>query len=180
MPFLAADRFNGATAFRRWKFLTPPPPPHPEASFNGATAFRRWKSINRLLQDGELISSFNGATAFRRWKSDTVQWNPPNVQLLQWGHRLSAMEIRPSRSAWASPGCSFNGATAFRRWKSRMGMDAMASLRKLQWGHRLSAMEIELQDVDYSTPFWLQWGHRLSAMEIAICSYIRLTLSVTV
>ena len=45
--------------------------------------------------------------------------------MLQWGHRLSAMETR------------FNGATAFRRWKRVR----LCLTRLLQWGHRLSAME---------------------------------------
>ena len=40
------------------------------------------------------------------------------VWLLQWGHRLSAMEITPGPlPPPACPPC-FNGATAFRRWRS--------------------------------------------------------------
>ncbi len=83
--------FNGATAFRRWKGLPGPPAPHREEGFNGATAFRRWKaSIKPLVRATEI--------------------------LLQWGHRLSAMEILIT-CLMASCGTV------------------------LQWGHRLSAME---------------------------------------
>ena len=90
---------------------------------------------------GTLTSSFNGATAFRRWRWHSRFWaGDPDIKL-QWGHRLSAMEItvgwpgvpfedtlqwghrlsameRPRSTRWPTYGAtSFNGATAFRRWK---------------------------------------------------------------
>ena len=61
------------------------------AGFNGATAFRRWKGQghNRLAS---VLLRFNGATAFRRWKAGQFQGSLNVSSLLQWGHRLSAME----------------------------------------------------------------------------------------
>ena len=42
-------------------------PAMPRTRFNGATAFRRWKVA--MSGDGAVaVASFNGATAFRRWK----------------------------------------------------------------------------------------------------------------
>ena len=62
----------------------------------------------------------------------------PNV--LQWGHRLSAMErYRPDGTPYTDT--------------------------ELQWGHRLSAMERYRPDGTPYTDTELQWGHRLSAME---------------
>ena len=113
--------FNGATAFRRWKLTAPTTGTTPSlSSFNGATAFRRWKLESGRrgeLPDcspsmgpppfgdgnhrppsspGRRLLPFNGATAFRRWKPRAVQWDAVFVAVLQWGHRLSAMETAPS------------------------------------------------------------------------------------
>ena len=109
---------------------------------------------------------FNGATAFRRWRSVRFHRAAVVDRQLQWGHRLSAMEIRPlspgrrgrqaasmgpppfgdgDPSAFTGPPWStgsFNGATAFRRWRSVRFHRAAVVDRQLQWGHRLSAMEI--------------------------------------
>ena len=66
---------------------------------------------------------------------------PPFRATLQWGHRLSAMEMSSmsaSTSVWAL----------------------------LQWGHRLSAMEIINSPQNNDVAYELQWGHRLSAMEM--------------
>ena len=61
-------------------------------SFNGATAFRRWKQL-KWLRHGRLFGrTFNGATAFRRWKLGLNPFTKPFLYILQWGHRLSAME----------------------------------------------------------------------------------------
>ena len=38
--------------------------------------------------------SFNGATAFQRWKRDIVYVTDIDTYILQWGHRLSAMETQ--------------------------------------------------------------------------------------
>ena len=61
--------------------------------------------------------------------------------LLQWGHRLSAMERA-----------------------EQVVEDAREVV--LQWGHRLSAMERTVTNSKIvSMDAQLQWGHRLSAME---------------
>ena len=94
----------------------------PASSFNGATAFRRWKS--ERWKCGKFASvlqaCFNGATAFRRWKSGGTMRLWGTMYAIQWGHRLSAMEIRIGLSAGVRDQIStcFNGATAFRRWRS--------------------------------------------------------------
>ena len=62
-----ATGFNGATAFRRWKFGLDEVGECWHGGFNGATAFRRWKSVS-TGSPGQLEVGFNGATAFRRWK----------------------------------------------------------------------------------------------------------------
>ena len=62
------------------------------------------------------------------------------LPMLQWGHRLSAMETSVS-SSMPNP------------------------TSPLQWGHRLSAMETMYKDVQWCGWAELQWGHRLSAME---------------
>ena len=80
-------------------------------------------------------SPFSDGNVLMKEASSAPNW-------LQWGHRLSAMEI------------SVN-----------MGTDR--GVRWLQWGHRLSAMEICLLQLCLSAyPERFQWGHRLSAMEI--------------
>ena len=60
---------------------------------------------------------FNGATAFRRWKLWLAEVSPIMAYMLQWSHRLSAME-------------TFEG-----------GLDMSPQYCLLQWSHRLSAME---------------------------------------
>ena len=183
-------RFNGATAFRRWKGQPAPGNSRTPRCFNGATAFRRWKVVGTKKERVLPVASFNGATAFRRWKDELVhtrvltvyslQWGhrlsamesaPPMIAAtiqprLQWGHRLSAMESRQTsgRAHWR--GSSFNGATAFRRWKGLAGLGDTLYVNELQWGHRLSAMEREtVVGGQVSWDDALQWGHRLSAME---------------
>ena len=133
--------FNGATAFRRWKRTRSARCRAGCPSFNGATAFRRWKRGVRETRLAAAGVAFNGATAFRRWKlsstrSKTIRDITPSMGpppfgdgnkhgitasdfvslILQWGHRLSAMETLL---------CSIRHREA----------------TSLQWGHRLSAME---------------------------------------
>ena len=124
--------FNGATAFRQWKHQGRPGTKPRTRRFNGATAFRQWKlyqadAIGHRLSAWKLghCQSFNGATAFRQWKRPafphvgTISMGPPGIGVLQWGHRLSAVETLawevPCRTALPMEG--FNGATAFRQWK---------------------------------------------------------------
>ena len=133
-------------------------------SFNGATAFRRWKP-HGSPRTPPRCRTFNGATAFRRWKPLTVSSSWMCVTILQWGHRLSAMET--CLCVHPTPMCrpAFNGATAFRRWKPGVLDSIPTQYEHLQWGHRLSAMEtIWINGVSYAGVS-LQWGHRLSAME---------------
>ena len=135
-------RFNGAIAFQRWKWEHHVGGGPHRRRFNGAIAFQRWKclSVRRKLRHDH---RFNGAIAFQRWKSSKClpTSRAATGVLLQWGHRLSAMEIvvpRPGRTGvgQASMGPSpfsdgnqrthrqesaqsrgFNGAIAFQRWK---------------------------------------------------------------
>ena len=142
-----SSRFNGATAFRRWKldesvvrfaalyklqwghrlsametsYSTMSPGVSP--CFNGATAFRRWKHIGRTLCGGS-CGCFNGATAFRRWKLCEL--------------------CRPDEEP-----LGFNGATAFRRWKLTPEQTDIVEFVQLQWGHRLSAMETPPSEPPY-------------------------------
>ena len=66
------------------------------------------------------------------------------VTLLQWGHRLSAMETIMLHWQHGSTTPPFNGATAFRRWKPEGRGGQRPSKGNLQWGHRLSAMETSM------------------------------------
>ena len=62
--------------------------------FNGAIAFQRWKRDGptaRALRGG----SFNGAIAFQRWKRVRDLAHVAGGAVLQWSHRLSAMETLP-------------------------------------------------------------------------------------
>ena len=108
--------FNGATAFRRWKPGRPGRGGPALLCFNGATAFRRWKlarDIEGFFADG--LASM-GPPPFGDGNQMLWRWNL-NYVLLQWGHRLSAMETSAVQGLLQSIKPSFNGATAFRRWK---------------------------------------------------------------
>ena len=110
---------------------------------------------------------FNGATAFRRWIQDLIIGRWAQATVLQWGHRLSAMDTAPASSApqssasfngatafrrWIRPPthtrwcscCRFNGATAFRRWIRTAPRCGIRLGQRLQWGHRLSAMDTQV------------------------------------
>ena len=229
-PTSSASRFNGATAFRRWKARTraqrghrhhlhrasmgPPPfgdgkgrwPPSPTSSasrFNGATAFRRWKARTRAQRghrhhlhrasmgpppfgDGKgrwppsptsSASRFNGATAFRRWKARTRA---------QRGHRhhLHRASMGPppfgdGKGRWppspTSSASRFNGATAFRRWKAR----TRAQRGHRHHLHRASMGPPPFGDGKGDGPLRQRplhrasMGHRLSAMESSNASATR-------
>ncbi len=110
--------------------------------------------------------SFNGATAFRRWRSGAYTLVGSTGTSLQWGHRLSAMEIgRHPERCWRGPRASM-GPPPFGDGdhpdRVRIDSDSHASMGPppfgdgdrgglccsgvvsdaLQWGHRLSAMEM--------------------------------------
>ena len=124
--------------------------------------------------------------------NDTTAGRDVEVEVkLQWGLRLSAVEIWSPRRGWSRT-CGFNGASAFRRWKwgpsvlcsggrspASMGPPPFGGgnpgIRRrgtpspgwLQWGLRLSAVEICQRMTSSETGRrGLQWGLRLSAVEI--------------
>ena len=157
-------RFNGATAFRRWKVCRREGVRHSLSCFNGATAFRRWKAAGGASRFSAQ-TGFNGATAFRRWKDG----------LWSFGHGLEVSfngatafrrwkAIGPQRRP--SPPAGFNGATAFRRWKgvkefTDFWIAITASMGPPPFGDgKLSEAKKPNDD-----NCLLQWGHRLSAME---------------
>ena len=111
---------------------------------------------------------FNGATAFRRWRCVCASWlRLRSMWALQWGHRLSAMEIgRASDTCWSRVRASM-GPPPFGDGDPSPCRSWVYSSR-LQWGHRLSAMEMSDGKVVVGHTYLLQWGHRLSAMEIRI------------
>ena len=114
---------------------------------------------------GSPSSAFNGATAFRRWNLwvPVLAWVVSSV--LQWSHRLSALE-------------------------TPVKMPLLVMVSGLQWSHRLSALETLSRFLNpnhpsppsmepppfgagnarltitttFSVPA-LQWSHRLSALE---------------
>ena len=110
--------------------------------------------------------------------------------LLQWGHRLSAVETRRLAQAPSPYGPRFNGATAFRQWKpyypdgcicsrirASMGPPPFGSgnqpyLAVTDQAPRASmgpppfgSGNSPLYGITYWPPRMLQWGHRLSAVE---------------
>ena len=139
--------------------------------FNGATAFRRWK-LDYVQQSEPILSAPLAPLASMEPPpfgdgnvvNDTVEDRSLG---LQWSHRLSAMEtaLRSSRSV---------GYTML-QWSHRLSAmeTALRSSRSvgytmLQWSHRLSAMETKTACVARGCSSTLQWSHRLSAMETGI------------
>ena len=85
-------RFNGATAFRRWKHRQSAGHVPRSIRFNGATAFRRWKPEDRVPHVDHLGASME-PPPFGDGNPKTV--SPMlTTWALQWSHRLSAMETR--------------------------------------------------------------------------------------
>ncbi len=112
------------------------------------------------------VTCFNGATVFRRWKQNSVPRlrGPPDV--LQWGHRLSAVETLRCRTGTRMRLRGFNGATVFRRWKRcskipNLGMLGLASMGPPSFGGGNDGTRQQLGERLCA----LQWGHRLSAVE---------------
>ena len=158
--------FNGATAFQPWKsarnlrhapsarwlqwghglsaveiVLRSELVVEADAASMGPRPFSRGNG-RREARRGPGPRSFNGATAFQPWKSERRMLRETTMITLQWGHGLSAVEIR------------MRDENESERWQ-------------LQWGHGLSAVEISVSvfpQTMTSTP--LQWGHGLSAVEI--------------
>ena len=88
----------------------------PSRTFNGATAFRRWKlpPTSNWRRSGLILQWGHRLSAMETDEEVWRRWKPIN---LQWGHRLSAMETGPGAGCHSVLHRSFNGATAFRRWK---------------------------------------------------------------
>ena len=85
-----------------------------------------------------------GPPPFGDGNSSSADAASVSLLVLQWGHRLSAMETRLRRTGTCVTASPFNGATAFRRWKLGPGEPPLPfAERRLQWGHRLSAMETD-------------------------------------
>ena len=86
---------------------------------------------------------------------------------LQWGHRLSAMEMHPVGLKGQLRHHASMGPPPFGDGDDHETVFGQGDLVALQWGHRLSAMEIGDSVTMGAISFLLlQWGHRLSAMEI--------------
>ncbi len=108
--------------------------------FNGATAFRRWKAYDQggtatgdvKLQWGHRLSAMESGSEsrFSSGSGDASMGPPPFGD-----GKIEPWRTPPSRLA------GFNGATAFRRWKANLILEQSPRTYKLQWGHRLSAME---------------------------------------
>ena len=111
--------------------------------------------------------SFNGATAFQPWKCGSRRPACRCRRWLQWGHGLSAVEMRKSFRCPSGRIRCFNGATAFQPWKFGYENVAKWADLELQWGHGLSAVEIAWTSTLLTDGTLLQWGHGLSAVEIA-------------
>ena len=87
------------------------------------------------------VTTFNGATAFRRWKRPLSGATIGGTSVLQWSHRLSALETMPPAlvATTASPPSMepppFGAGNLLVR-RVRAGVTSV-----LQWSHRLSALE---------------------------------------
>ena len=97
--------------------------------------------------------------------------------VLQWGHRLSAMESRDMTSHARRVTRSLQWGHRLSAMERIMGERIPRIIHLLQWGHRLSAMERVGSNCGSGPTFSLQWGHRLSAMESGHCTDGTTTLS---
>ena len=182
--------FNGAIAFQRWKArltenigfyksalqwghrlsamegtFSPATPLRPVSSFNGAIAFQRWKEDSHRVHPSAEDEASMGPSPFSDGRQH-VRPTPTWLVLLQWGHRLSAMEgdLHLGNRSWGLNRASM-GPSPFSDGRAFRGIGAFMRVNTLQWGHRLSAMEGDVQGVHFVASLALQWGHRLSAME---------------
>ena len=131
----------GPSPFSDGRLPTGPIDSIPYIAFNGAIAFQRWKvAVSRGCPSWGVTPSM-GPSPFsdgRKWhrfsfnsSHDILQWGHRLSAMegctaakcgfqvwcaLQWGHRLSAMEGTPRPKCHISP-VPFNGAIAFQRWK---------------------------------------------------------------
>ena len=169
--------FNGATAFRRWKptepsqalpLLAPLQWGH-RLSAMETVGFRRRPQRGRNASMGPPPFGDGNSNTMCRHPHSPCSFNGPppfgdgNVAsretlivttLLQWGHRLSAMETPP-----VLPETFKHGATAFRRWK-QFNQRQSASMGPPPFGDGNNSEVLGLFDAgDGATAFMLQWGH---------------------
>ena len=74
---------------------------------------------NATLGSWRRVAASMGPPPFGDGKGDAEIADTDKLVMLQWGHRLSAMESLQGRRRLLGRQSSFNGATAFRRWKGR-------------------------------------------------------------
>ena len=139
-PTQRSSYFNGATAFRQWKWHHGRAVPARGDTSMGPPPSGSGNDRYLYVIDGE-STDFNGATAFRQWKSQhalvqgspaepTSMGPPPSGSGNFHGGRAAesldetSMGPPPSGSGnYSSPWTTrprspyFNGATAFRQWK---------------------------------------------------------------
>ncbi len=96
--------------------------------------------------------------------NDAAQDNEGN-RLLQWGHRLSVMDIAMTATTVVP--------ISMLQWGHRLSVmdiwltgSGATQTSGLQWGHRLSVMDIRTHHASAAYRILLQWGHRLSVMDI--------------
>ena len=186
---LACPRFNGATAFRQWKLTW-----RVSACSFGVSSLQwghRLSAVEtkpqRLVGSGILAASMGPppfgsgnvkSYPFRNVCSTASMGPPPfgsgnvviernaggRALLLQWGHRLSAVETINAEAGTNFRG-GFNGATAFQQWKpgtiriratNSAGFNGATAFQ--QWKH-------DVEKTYHMKVYALQWGHRLSAVE---------------
>ena len=109
--------------------------------FNGATAFRRWKPRAGRRTPTSSHAGFNGATAFRRWKQMAIPYTSAAPVVLQWGHRLSTVETDGHTLHQRGAGCASMGPPPFDGGNRSTGLPLSSTPCTLQWGHRLSTVE---------------------------------------
>ena len=85
--------------------------------------------------------------------------------ILQWGHRLSAMEGTRERAGSRPHFCTFNGAIAFQRWKALDDDVQCTVLLPFNGAIAFQRWKDQRKPLSRYPCHSLQWGHRLSAME---------------
>ena len=83
----------------------------------GPPPFGDGDGISSACGSGVMYGASMGPPPFGDGDSRRRNHARQRAVLLQWGHRLSAMEIAVDATTLASELSRFNGATAFRRWR---------------------------------------------------------------
>ena len=74
----------------------------------------RWEKTNPVPLNQSVLQWGHRLSAMESYQQ---RWHRRVGYVLQWGHRLSAMESLHRQMKSGSRDLGFNGATAFRRWK---------------------------------------------------------------